>query len=98
MCYQCYIGGNGPTNKSINKSGKNSLSQWDLGSEDDGAGLYGVVKHMTDEPYSFDEYSYGRLPKPTTTSTTPRPYDIWDRKTESNHRLLVTPRDMYDSR
>ena len=68
------------------------------------SGVYGVIKHMTDEPYSFDEYSYGRLPAPTTTTeastTTEDRWKIFSRGRTTEqpyHRLLVTTTPRYDS-
>ncbi|XP_059081063.1 protein madd-4-like isoform X2 [Tigriopus californicus] len=63
----------------------------------DGSGLYGVVKHMTDQPYSFDEFSYGKispLPGGSGTSTMApwtqeEQWKIFSRKSSDNHRMLI---------
>ncbi len=60
-----------------NNGGKYSNRENDYGSGGGGGGgggVYGVVKHMTDEPYSFEEFSYGRIPA-TTEAATPFPQE-----------------------
>jgi len=45
-------------------------------------GVWGVVRHMTDEPHGYDEFSYGKLPQ---TVTTPLPTNYFGNRGE--HRL-----------
>ena len=47
----------------------NQRQPWNANSDNNGgvgssSGIYGVIKHMTDDPHSLDEYSYGRIPEP----------------------------------
>jgi hypothetical protein len=51
------------------------------------AGIYGVFKHMTDKPYSFDEYSYGRI-----LTTTARSWRT------SSQQSMTSPCSHYDEK
>ena len=61
-----------------------------------------MIRHETDEPYSFEEFSYGRLPtvttamtteKTTTTSTTTEDgYNLF----AGNDRWMETPQHRFD--
>lgn len=55
----------------------NQPPPWSANSDngDGSSGIYGVIKHMTDDPHSLDEYSYGRIPEPPKKGTsTARPF------------------------
>ena len=45
---------------------------------DGSSGIYGVIKHMTDDPHSLDEYSYGRIPEPPPKMRTSTPIPFWN--------------------
>ena len=47
------------------------------GGGDGSSGIYGVIKHMTDDPHSLDEYSYGRIPEPPPKMRTSTPNPLW---------------------
>jgi hypothetical protein len=68
---------------------KHNHRQWGSAFDEDAAeaGIYGVIKHMTDEPYSFDEYSYGRIPTTTARSST-----------TSSQQSTTRPRSHYDEK
>ena len=58
----------------------NQQQPWNANSDNGGgdssnSGIYGVIKHMTDDPHSLDEYSYGRIPDPPKKGTsTAKPF------------------------
>ncbi len=70
----------------------NKVDDGGHGGSGGGGGVYGVVKHMTDEPYSYDEFSYGRLPggKTTTAATTTTTAPMIP--TEEDDRWKIFPR------
>ncbi len=58
--------------------------------------MYGVVKHMTDEPYSYDEFSYGRIPsqdRTTTTTSTTTMTPVIPHEEEEDDKWKIFPRN-----
>ncbi len=55
-----------------------------------------MVKHMTDEPYSYDEFSYGRIPsqdRTTTTTSTTTMTPVIPHEEEEDDQWKIFPRN-----
>ena len=59
---------------------------------DNAHGVYGVVKHMTDGPYGYDEFSYGRI-----TPTLPTPKATPSYKDGDDEWKIFSRRKSYSS-